>query len=306
MSQETYSGVDKDLWEKLYRVGVSVHLADRFGLRISGADAERYLNGQVTNDVRLAESGRSVFACVTDAKGRLEGEAWIRRDSDGSFFLDGPLALEEALSARLSRYAIADDVLFEKAEVPAWHVMGGERSMGSLRFGLPGCEVEERPEGVDEVSAEEAECIRIAMGFPAWGRELVAGMLPPEAGIEALAISYDKGCYVGQEVISRVRRAGKVNRKLCYLVADDVADDVVAENPVGRVILSADGVSLGAVTSAVCHPRLDRWVALAYVDQRGSKGKVSKFFLEEDSSIASLSLSFTNEDAPYREAFADV
>lgn len=177
--------------------------------------------------------------------------------------------------------------------------------MGALRFGLPGCDFEQRPPAVDEVSAADAECIRIAMGIPAWGRELLAGMLPPEAGIEALAISYDKGCYVGQEVISRIRRAGKVNRKLCYLVADAVLEGVVAEQLVGRGLVSADAVRLGAVTSAVRHPRLDRWVALAYVDQRGSKGEVSKFFLEESSSVDSLALSFANEVAPYRDSLDD-
>ena len=58
------------------------------------------------------------------------------------------------------------------------------------------------------------EALRIDHGVPAWGRELLEGMLPPEALLEATDISYNKGCYIGQEVISRIKSAGKVNRRL--------------------------------------------------------------------------------------------
>ncbi len=55
---------------------------------------------------------------------------------------------------------------------------------------------------------------RIGRGIPKWGAEITEGMLPPEAGLDATDISYSKGCYIGQEVISRIKSAGKVNRRL--------------------------------------------------------------------------------------------
>lgn len=64
------------------------------------------------------------------------------------------------------------------------------------------------------MSADERETLRIRHGVPVWGRELTEGMLPPEAALEVTDISYQKGCYIGQEVISRIKSAGKVNRRL--------------------------------------------------------------------------------------------
>jgi folate-binding protein YgfZ len=92
--------------------------------------------------------------------------------------------------------------------------------------------------GVDEV-----EDLRISNGVPAWGRELTEGMLPPEAGLEGTDIAYDKGCYIGQEVISRIKSAGKVNRSLVRLM---IPEGVSLE--VGEVI-DAEGKVLGEITS---------------------------------------------------------
>src|SRR5690606_15370293 len=66
-------------------------------------------------------------------------------------------------------------------------------------------------------SNDDAETLRIRHRVPAWGKELVPGILPPEAGLDRNAISYHKGCYIGQEVLSRIKSAGKVNRRLFAL-----------------------------------------------------------------------------------------
>jgi folate-binding protein YgfZ len=306
MNGEAGNGLDKELWEGLLEVGVAVRLQDRFGLRVSGADAERYLNGQVTNDVRRASCEQSINACVTDARGRLEGEIVLRREADGAFLLDGPLELHESLAARLGRYAIADDVAFDTVAVSAWHVMGGGRSPGSLRYGLAGQDCQQRPEGVEEVSAGMAERIRIAMGFPKWGSELVVGMLPPEAGIEALTISYEKGCYVGQEVISRMKRAGKVNRRLQYMIASEAREGLAVDEVVGGTLVSADGSCAASVTSATFHPMLDRLVALAYVKGEMPTADSHLFFLERDANAGKVIPSFEVQPAPFREAFTHV
>jgi folate-binding protein YgfZ len=86
---------------------------------------------------------------------------------------------------------------------------------------------------------DEAE--RIEKGIPKWGAELMEGMLPPEAGLDATDISYSKGCYIGQEVISRIKSAGKVNRRLTKFVFD-------GEGKIGE-ITNTDGKVCGEVTS---------------------------------------------------------
>jgi folate-binding protein YgfZ len=228
-----------------------------------GPDAARYLNGQTTQDVRLVkDGGRALPSCVTDAKGRLQFRVWIRRGGDGALFVSCEHAEPEALFARLSRYLIADDAEAED-ESGRWrmlHVTGGvpgdfqEFAVAANRFGEPGWDVwipEDVPDerlasllAIAEWSAEEAETKRIAAGVPAWGAELVEGMLPPEAGLDRTDISYAKGCYIGQEVISRIKSAGKVNRKLVRLaVAPGVA--VTA----GARLTDTAGAEAGVVTS---------------------------------------------------------
>ena len=228
-----------------------------------GPDALRYLNGQLTQDVRKAADGeRSLPSCVTDAKGRLQFRVWLHHSTGGDWLVSSEHADPDALFARLSRYLIADDA--EGFDITGeWrmvHVTGdlpaglGFQAVASDRIGLPGWDVWipatesgdslNRLLAVDEWPADEAETRRIVAGVPAWGAELTEGMLPPEAGLDRTDISYAKGCYIGQEVISRIKSAGKVNRKLVRLVVDAHA----ALKP-GDALLDATGQEAGEVTS---------------------------------------------------------
>jgi folate-binding protein YgfZ len=218
---------------------------------VSGPDRLRFLNGQVTQDVHLATKERAVYSAVLDAKGRLEAVCHIR-EQDGSYVIDAPLSLREPLLARLDRYLIADEVELQD-ESENWHLahlVGGDPPPGVAcwqcrRLEAPGHDVlTPQPvqlAGVAELSLPEFESHRIRHGIPAWDHELSLGVLPPEAGLEASAISYDKGCYLGQEVISRMRRAGKTNQHLVQL-----------EVPAGTCapcLLIHEGSEAGRVTS---------------------------------------------------------
>lgn len=185
-------------------------------IRVTGPDAERYLNGQVSNDVRLAGDGRIVNACILDVKGRLQFYVQIYRE-DQDFIVEGPMDLAEELLARLDKYLIADDV-------------------------------ELIDESMDETAYQTVpnETRRILDGIPRWPSELFPGILPPEAGIEELAISYTKGCYTGQEVISRMKRAGKTNRHLVKLSLDKPLIPTNAK-------LMVDGKEAGVITSVASH-----------------------------------------------------
>lgn len=230
-----------------------------------GPDATRYLNGQVSQDVRLVGRGLALAACLTNAKGRLESELMIAPYPEG-FRIDGPAPLRDFLALRLEKYLIADDCQIEDVtdSTVQFFLHGAGQgapidlpmAVRSGRDGLAGWDLwADRGEG-GEVEAtlramaapesiEEAEDARIRRGIAAWGSELDADTLPPEAGLESSHISYAKGCYIGQEVISRLKSVGQVTRRLCLLrpLGDAVlitgwelfADPSGDSRPIGRV-----------------------------------------------------------------------
>jgi len=250
-------------------------------LEFRGPDAVRYLNGQLTQDVRrVAGGGVTLPSCVTDAKGRLQFRVWITGSPEETLWVEGPADSAEALEARLTRYLIADDV--EVADLTGkYHLIHwiGEApaapevviARGSGRFNTDGtdwwCRAEsgyERPVDALHLHGDRLEALRIANGVPQWGRELKEGLLPPEAGLDATDISYHKGCYIGQEVISRIKYAGKVNKRLMRLEleADQAPDETL--------LLDAHGKEIGEITSVSPIATGGTRPALAYV-KRGAE-----------------------------------
>ena len=245
----------------------------------------RYLNGQVTSDITHLADGSASYAAVCTAKGRMEGDVTIAKHGD-DFFLDADAALRESLGARLDKFLIADDAVFEDIS-ETWtlrHVFGGAAPaspkdgfvIANARFGLAGHDVwKPNAEGsIPETAVDPdlVETLRLEYGIPRWGAELTANTLPPEAGPHMLeAISYTKGCYVGQETIARLKSVGHVNRTLVFLKSDS------ADFPATGAKLTQDGREVGTVTSSGFSPRLERGIALAYVQrQHASDGVVLK------------------------------
>ena len=102
--------------------------------------------------------------------------------------------------------------------------------------------------GFTLLNEDALESLRILLGVPLWGAELDENTLPAEAGIEDRAVSFAKGCYIGQEVVSRVRSVGHVNRQLCGLRAQDASPLYAGM----RLVLpdEAGGKEVGRITSA--------------------------------------------------------
>lgn len=230
-------------------------------LEVRGPDGSRYLNGQLTQDVRLVADGtKALYACVTDAKGKLQFRVEIHGRPGGVLRVSCDHEGAEDLLMRLDRYLIADDaeIVDVSDEWRRVHVTGDEApvceggvyAVAMNRIGVAGWDVwvpkdeSHSAEALPAWSTDEAEASRIAAGIPAWGSELEAGMLPPEAGLDRTDISYAKGCYIGQEVISRIKSAGKVNRRLTKLSVPESA-----ACKAGDPLLTAEGSEAGAVTS---------------------------------------------------------
>jgi tRNA-modifying protein YgfZ len=276
-----------------------IDLSSRAKVRITGEDRLRFLSGQLTNDLREAEPGQTIYACVLTAKGKLCGDLFVTPIEE-TFLLDCHPALRETLPARLEKYAIADDVEFSEQtdEFSLFHTLAPQLPDGipppqatarqalpegtvsrSNRFGIEGYDLlvpatlkNVVPQLLKEnpLSATELETFRIERGIPEWGHELSEDVIPNEAGLDQRAISYTKGCYVGQEVISRLKSLGHVNRKLCgvQLIEGSVLTS-------GAKLVNDSGQQTGFVTSAAKSAQLDAWIGLAYVkrnfDRLGSR-----------------------------------
>jgi folate-binding protein YgfZ len=209
---------------------------------------------------------------------------WITESPEGSLWVEGPVGSVEALEARLTRYLIADDVevhdLTDKYRLI--HLIGetpvlpeGVFTRASRRFGVDGCDcwipmgLEIPTPGIPEISGDELEAFSIANGVPLWGRELTEGLLPPEAGLDATDISYQKGCYIGQEVISRIKSAGKINKRLTRMEIEGGLPATDAR------LVDAEGRDAGVLTSVSSMESGGRRAALGYL-KRG----VEQVFLE--------------------------
>jgi tRNA-modifying protein YgfZ len=256
-------------------------LSARTKLKITGSDRVRFLNGQISNDARKASPSSAIAAAVLDAKGKMNGLLFLSQGVD-CFFADADSELRQKLPSRLERYIIADDVavedvtsqfsIFHTLRTPSPTVLQSCRVVQANRFAAAGWDVwvamEKREEIFASLLAENLFCddpcmeiFRIEQGVPRWTRELTEEILPVEANLETIAIDYAKGCYVGQEVISRMKMSGQRNKKICGFVSvyDTPLEAGMRIRPVGG------DKEVGWVTSAVYSKRLGKEIALGYL-----------------------------------------
>jgi len=270
-------------------------LSDRAKLVLSGADALRFLNGQLTNDVAALAPAHVLYACALTVKGKLCADLYVTRLQD-KIYLDCDPVLRDTLRARLERYIIADDVVLEEADLGLIHWLGRLDSakikntpspIQSNRFGIAGVDfwfpnsekaalLEALPEPLS--GPDETEVFRIERGIPRWGTELSESVIPNEAGLQNRAISYTKGCYVGQEVISRIKSIGHVNRHLCGLFTHV---EIISGD---QLFSDSDGKAVGNVTSVCQSDRVGGIIALAYV-RRGFDKPGSSLEVRRDSGL---------------------
>lgn len=241
-------------------------------LRLSGADAFRYLNGQITRDLKRLGYHEALPACILTPKGKLCALLSIHR-AGGDLIVESDTEVGVPLRERLERYLVADDVVIteeswperihlfgEAAELAKKSLVDGSPNVVAVsRLGVPGFDVlkESLDPGVEVLDTAIVEILRIERGIPLWGCELGPETLPPEAGLDRAAIDYDRGCYPGQEVISRLKSIGRVNRLLHGFRGDGLRS--------GMKILSPVGSELGTLTSVAGIPGTSGCVALGYL-----------------------------------------
>ena len=275
-----------DLLQNIDAHGALFDLSTRAKWQLSGGDRMRYLNGQVTNDVRRASTDEALYACVTDVKGRIVGDIHIHAHDEALCF-DAEPELREILGPRLERYIIADDAELTdiSEDWQLWHLCGpealaaldampmpeGARRIHNNRLATPGLDLwlpAHSPFPTSnfqcskfDVGSSMFDVLRILRAIPRYPHELGPDTFPPEAGLETSAMSFTKGCYIGQEVLSRIKTTGKMPRVLVRWQASELVragDEWYAE---------ASDARIGHATSAAFHPGLQRWVGLGVVKQ---------------------------------------
>jgi len=279
---------------------IFLDLSERAKFRITGTDRLRFLNGQITNDLRKASETSAIEACILNAKGKTDAHIFVSAAGE-SFLVDAAADLRETLKVRLERYVIADDVQIEDVtdQFSLFHLLSKQppapefgRIVSVHRFAEPGwdmwVEVAQHGALLQELSlrwtlldSDAAEVMRIEQGIPRWGRELTAEIIPIEANLEQRTIDYQKGCYIGQEVISRIKMSGQTNKRLCGLIS---VDDIPLQPGMRLVAPSAPGKEVGWITSASRSETIGNEIALGYV-KRGfnSAGTRLAVFATEDS-----------------------
>lgn len=255
----------------------AVDRSDRGKFLVRGAEAADFLQGQVSNDVEALAPGQGCYATVLNHKGKLRTDLRILRGADW-FWLDTERIGHAVLEHMLRTYSLGREVQYEDVtESRALVSLVGpaarerldaappaeEHSFARGEHGLyvatllgvdvicaPGTEL-----GVEPVAEEAAECLRIEAGRPRLGYDMDAETMPQEAGINERAVSFTKGCYVGQETVARLHYRGKPNRHLRGLRLSEPAERgseiLLGERAVGRVGSTCVSPRLGPIALAL-------------------------------------------------------
>ena len=278
-----------------------------------GAEAADYLQGQLTSDVEALEPGGGSYSALLDRKGHMQGDLRVLRIDAETLWLDLEVEALDPVRRHLAMYKIGreveiNDVSAERAVVSvigpgAARATGapplaGEHAHRELSVAGTTCRAVATDVGVDlicdagaldevaaalteagaaQVSEGAAEIIRVESGRPRFGREMTTATIPQEAGINERAVSFTKGCYIGQETVARLHYKGKPNRHLRGLRLDRMAvpgDEIVAgEKTVGSVGTAVLSPALGPLALAIVRREAEPGARVAVGDE-GNEAEV--------------------------------
>jgi tRNA-modifying protein YgfZ len=273
--------------------------SERGKLALAGAEAKEFLHGQVTNDIERLTPGSGCYAAFLTHKGKMLGDLRVL-DTGDELLLDCERVALQDLFNTIRKYKLGRAVELRKRTVERGllSLIGPDARRLAGADDLPGQEHSHRAGtiagapvrliatdlGVDvlcdaaetervaaaleaagavRAGEDAAEVRRVETGRPRYGVDLDAGVIPQEAGLNERAVSFEKGCYVGQETVARLYFRGKPNRHLrgLRLSGEATHGDVLrlGEREVGR---------LGSVVESPLHG----WIALALVRREAAPG----------------------------------
>src|SRR5918996_6590494 len=249
--QEMAPAVELDGQYRALREGAGiVDRSERGKLRVSGTEAANYLQGQLTNDLEALSPGEGCYAALLDRKGHMRADLRVLRLGDEELWLDTEEIATDTVVRHLETYKIGRDVEIGNvtpehallsvigpaaAEVTGAGPLAPEHAHRELDLGGVRCRAVAADAGIDlivprpdanalltflletdavEVTESAAEILRVESGRPRFGAEMTEATIPAEAGIDERAVSFTKGCYIGQETVARLHHRGKPNRHL--------------------------------------------------------------------------------------------
>ena len=268
-------------------------LSARGKIRVTGEDRARLLHAMTTQDVQSLAPGQGCYAFFLNAQGRILGDANIFCRED-AFLLDTEPETRQKLYDHIDRYIIADDVTLEDVtgEMATIAIEGPQAAAVLERLGAPVPDADYATRSwsgsivarvsstgaggyfifmlptkkaeliaaldIPEATPEQARAVRLEHGKPRYGEEITERYLVQETA-QLNAVSFSKGCYLGQEIVERVRSRAQIHRVLRRLTID------ATEPPPAGTKLKSGDADAAEIASAVYSPALGKVAALAYV-----------------------------------------
>jgi len=255
-------------------------LPDRGVVKVAGDDARKFLNGLLTTDIAKVTPERAAFAALLTPQGKIMVDMIVAEapaEDGGGFFLDCPRALAKTLVDRLNFYKLRAKVIVEDlSEVLG--VMAIWNGAGNTEYGL--CYADPRlaalgvrcmlpphlgPEaaadlGATLAEASEYEAHRVTLGAPRGGLDFnYNDAFPHEADMDHLnGVDFEKGCYVGQEVVSRVEHRGTARKRVVPVAFADFAAETGVAVKAGDIDIGVMGSSVRGSGRGLAMLRLDR------------------------------------------------
>jgi tRNA-modifying protein YgfZ len=268
-----------------------VDRSERGKLALTGAEAKAFLQGQVSNDVESLTPGTGCYAAFLTPKGKMLGDIRIL-DADDEILMDTERVSLQELFNMVRRFSVGYTLELHKRTLqrgllsllgPDTQTVAGIGKLGGAEdshalvhidgiaarairtdVGLDLlCDAQDTPaltaaligRGAEPVSETVADCVRVERGRPRYGIDLDETVIPQEADLNDRAVSFTKGCYVGQETVARLFYRGKPNRQLRGLKlsapAPTGAEITLGDRVVGRVGSVAESPALGSIGLAL-------------------------------------------------------
>ncbi len=288
-------------YDAFYSGAALADLSARGRILATGEDRKRLLHALTTNQVEKLSAGQGAYAFFLNAQGRILADAILICRED-LLLISVEAEAREKIYSHIDRYIIADDVtlsgitdstcelalegpqpasilaslgaplptdpyaftrwngidiiLASSTGAPGYRLIAPIEQLDSLTDSLTAA-------GAIQASSEEQDAVRIEHGTPRYGADITESCIPQETGLMH-ALSFNKGCYLGQEIVERVRSRGHVNRVLTHLAIDAPA----APAPGAKIIAQdkeGNGKPAGEITSAALSPRHGGVRALGYI-----------------------------------------
>jgi folate-binding protein YgfZ len=270
---------------------LAVQMTDLTGVFVNGNDRTSWLNGLVTCDLAKLAPGAAAYGLVLEKKGRIQTDFFAIHargaEAPATLALAVPRELQGHILETLDHYLIMEDAELVAADLVVWRLVGPRASAAADEVGAPfagtlalaGLEgaILAAPADAAEATRERIasvvsssggaitdeatwEAIRIERGLPRFGVEVDTTLLPQEASLEKLAVSFDKGCYLGQEVVYMLENRGRPKRKLVRLELEGEAPAAK-----GDPVTTPEGAIVGDVKSSVVGPESKKPVAIAMI-----------------------------------------